>query len=194
MNKAIFLDKDGTLIPDIPYNADPDKITLSDNSIEGLKHLARLGYKLIVVSNQSGIAKGYFSETQFSQVIKRLYELLEAEDILLSGFYYCPHHPDGNKPGYAIDCDCRKPKPGMLQKGASEHELDLTQCWMIGDILNDVEAGNRAGCGTVLINNGNETEWLTRTYRKPDLMCSNINEAAVQVYNHSLSNVGLEQR
>jgi len=194
MDKAIFLDKDGTLIPDIPYNVDPEKIRLSENCIEGLRLLADSGYKLIVVSNQSGIARGYFTEVRFFAVIKRVHELLLAEGITLDGFYYCPHHPEGTIPTYAIDCDCRKPLPGMLNKAADDYELDLAQCWMIGDILNDMEAGNGAGCSTVLIDNGNETEWLPGAYRKPEFTCSNINEAAVYIYNHSFSDVGLEQR
>jgi len=194
MNKAVFLDKDGTLIPDIPYNIDPEKIALSDNSIEGLRLLSAAGYKLIVISNQSGIARGYFSESQFLWVIKTLHELLEAEGIMLDGFYYCPHHPAGIVAKYAIDCDCRKPMPGMLLKAAEGHQLDLKQCWMIGDILNDVEAGNRAGCGSILIDNGNETEWLTGPHRQPYFTCGSINEAAICIRNYSLAHVGLEQR
>jgi len=189
MNRAIFLDKDGTLIPDIPYNADPSKIMLSDNCVEGLRFLADLGYKLIVVSNQSGIACGYFSEARLSDVITRINELLAPENIPLDGFYHCPHHPEGSIPAYTMNCDCRKPMPGMLQQAALDHELDLEQCWMIGDILNDVEAGNRAGCSTVLIDNGNETEWLSGYYRQPSLVCKDINEAAIYIYNHSLLNV-----
>ncbi|MEO3407343.1 HAD family hydrolase [Mucilaginibacter sp. CAU 1740] len=194
MNKAIFLDKDGTLIPDIPYNVDPDKITLTGHCIEGLRILAATGYKLFLVSNQSGIARGYFSEAQLLWAIKRLYELFEAEDIRLDAFYYCPHHPQGTADGYNINCDCRKPMPGMLQSAAMEHQLDLGRCWMIGDILNDVEAGNRAGCNSILIDNGNETEWLEGPYRQPEFSCSNINEAATYIYNYNLSDVGLEQR
>jgi len=194
MNKAIFLDKDGTLIPDIPYNADPEKITLCDNSIEGLRLLADSGYKLIVISNQSGIARGYFTETQFSEVMKRMRELLLTKDIVLDGFYYCPHHPEGLIPEYAISCDCRKPMPGMLQQAATEHTLDLNRCWMVGDILNDVEAGNRAGCSTILIDNGNETEWISGAYRQPEFTCKSINDAATYIYNHSLSDVRLEER
>jgi D-glycero-D-manno-heptose 1,7-bisphosphate phosphatase len=189
MNKAIFLDKDGTLIPDIPYNADPDKITLSNDCIEGLKILMDDGYKLIVISNQSGIARGYFTEKQFAAVIKRVYELLNEQGIALTGFYYCPHHPDGIDMLYGINCDCRKPQPGMLVAAAKEHQLDLSQSWMIGDILNDVEAGNRAGCRTVLIDTGNETEWLEGAHRIPSYKCETINQAATFIHNHTLIDV-----
>jgi D-glycero-D-manno-heptose 1,7-bisphosphate phosphatase len=194
MDKAIFLDKDGTLIPDIPYNVDPSKIQLSDNCITGLKLFADSGYKLIVASNQSGIARGYFTEAQFAEVINRVNELLAVQGILLNGFYYCPHHPEGKNPVYTVNCSCRKPMPGMLQRAAEEHELDLAKCWMIGDILNDVEAGNRAGCKSILIDNGNETEWMAGPYRSPELTCGTIDEAAIYILNHSISDVGLEQR
>lgn len=193
MKKAIFLDKDGTLIPDIPYNADPDKITLCQDCIGGLKMLLDDGYMLIVVSNQAGIALGYFDEKRFGGVARKLYELLGKEGIRLADLYYCPHHPDGTEPGYAIACDCRKPKPGMLLRAAKEHQLDLTHCWMIGDILNDVEAGNRAGCHTIMIDNGNETEWRTERYRRPEFTCKTIDEAAIYIHNKKTLNAAVER-
>jgi D,D-heptose 1,7-bisphosphate phosphatase len=181
MNKAIFLDKDGTLIPDIPYNINPHVITLQPDSIEGLKLLQNEGYLLIIVSNQSGVAKGYFTEEKLQVVEIKIKELLAVNDILLSGFYYCPHHPQGTVKLFNIDCDCRKPMPGMLLKAATEHNIDLTQSWMIGDILNDVEAGSRAGCKTVLIDNDNETEWMPGEHRIPAIICKSINKAAESI-------------
>jgi D,D-heptose 1,7-bisphosphate phosphatase len=178
MNKAIFLDKDGTLIPDIPYNIDPDMITLQPDCIEGLKLLYNEGYLLIIVSNQSGVARGYFTEEKLQAVEIKMKELLAENGILLSGFYYCPHHPQGTVKSFNINCDCRKPMPGMLLKAAAEHNIDLTKSWMIGDILNDVEAGRRAGCKTALIDNGNETEWVPGENRIPAIICKSINEAA----------------
>jgi D-glycero-D-manno-heptose 1,7-bisphosphate phosphatase len=188
MNKAIFLDKDGTLIPDIPYNVDPEQITLSNECIEGLKALLNDGYQLVVVSNQPGIAMGYFTEEQLALVVSWMYELLSKQGVVLTDFYYCPHHPDGT------ECECRKPMPGMLLKAAAEHQLDLSKSWMIGDILNDVEAGARAGCRTILIDNGNETEWLDGPCRTPSYQCETINQAAVFIHNHDMLNVRLEQR
>lgn len=176
-NKAIFLDKDGTLIPDIPYNVNPQLITLQADVIDGLKRLQNEGYLFIIISNQSGVARGYFEEQALEGVEQRLKELLSREGITLSGFYYCPHHADGTVEGYNIDCDCRKPQPGMLLQAANEYDIDLSASWMIGDILNDVEAGNRAGCRTVLINNGNETEWLEGNYRIPSIISGSINQA-----------------
>jgi D-glycero-D-manno-heptose 1,7-bisphosphate phosphatase len=176
--KAIFLDKDGTLLDDIPYNVDPQRMVLSRNAGEGLRLFHELGYQLIVVSNQAGIAKGYFSKEAMLTVEKRLAELLQKEQVNLHAFYYCPHHPHGSVMQYAMYCDCRKPLPGMLVQAAMDHDIDLAASWMIGDILDDVEAGNSAGCRTILLDNGNETEWLISTERKPDLMVPDILAAA----------------
>jgi D-glycero-D-manno-heptose 1,7-bisphosphate phosphatase len=181
MNKAIFLDKDGTLIPDIPYNIDPKKIILQDNAVLGLKKLQDDGFILIIISNQSGVAREYFRENKLLAVVSKIQELFIINNLKLDGFYYCPHHPEGTSPGYNIDCSCRKPAPGLLLKAGTDHQINLKDSWMIGDILNDVEAGNRAGCKTVLIDNGNETEWLRGQYRNPDLTCKTIDEAAEQI-------------
>jgi D-glycero-D-manno-heptose 1,7-bisphosphate phosphatase len=178
MNKAFFLDKDGTLIPDIPYNVNPKLITLQTDSVQGLRRLQDEGYRLIIVSNQAGVAMGYFTEDRLSAVENKIKALFELNGLFLSGFYYCPHHPAGSVKDYAVVCDCRKPMPGMLIKAAAEHNIDITRSWMIGDILNDVEAGNRAGCNSILIDNGNETEWITGEHRVPAMICKNINEAA----------------
>jgi len=181
MAKAIFLDKDGTLIPDIPYNVNPALITIEENAVEGLKGLVNEGYLLIIVSNQSGAARGLFTEDKLAGVEQKIRDLLQVENITLDGFYYCPHHPEGSVRQYAINCGCRKPMPGMILKASAEHDIDLSSSWMIGDILNDAEAGNRAGCKTILIDNGNETEWLQGEYRTPTFVCKSINEAAAHI-------------
>jgi D-glycero-D-manno-heptose 1,7-bisphosphate phosphatase len=176
-NKAIFIDKDGTLIPDIPYNVDHNLITISDNSLEGLRMMQNAGYKLIVVTNQSGVAKGLFRECDLIAVHRKIMSLLRINGILLNGFYYCPHDIDGKVERYKLACDCRKPLPGMLHTAAQDLQLDLAESWMIGDILNDIECGNRAGCRSILIDNNNETEWLEGPFRTPLYTASTINEA-----------------
>ncbi|KAM3094274.1 D-glycero-alpha-D-manno-heptose-1,7-bisphosphate 7-phosphatase [Phormidesmis sp. 146-12] len=181
MVPAVFLDKDGTLIPDIPYNVDPDLITLSFGAEEALRSLHQSGFKLIIVSNQSGVARGFFSETELSFVEQKIRELLDAIDVPLTGFYYCPHHLSGKIAKYAIACNCRKPSPGMLVKAAQKHSIDLQRSWMIGDILNDIEAGHRAGCKTILIDNGNETEWVLSPQRVPHHKVTDLIEAANQI-------------
>ncbi len=178
MKKAVFLDKDGTLIPDIPYNVIPEKITLHESAAEGLRKLQAAGFLFIVISNQSGVARSLFEESALQSVEEKLSDLLEKIGVSLTGFYYCPHHPDGSHPDYSHACDCRKPQPGMLQKAAVEQSIDLAKSWMIGDILHDVEAGNRAGCKTVLIDNGGETEWLSGPFRTPTFTVANLDEAA----------------
>ena len=178
MNRAIFLDKDGTLVVDIPYNVDPARITLYADAGPALRRLRDQGFRLIVISNQAGVARGYFAEDALNQVTTTLRNQLNAWGVALDGVYYCPHHPAGSVPAYAVDCDCRKPMPGLLRRAAHDHAIDLSQSWMVGDILNDVEAGNRAGCRTLLIDRGNETEWLPGSLRTPTATVMSLGEAA----------------
>src|SRR5215216_6470850 len=184
-SKAVVLDKGGTLIEDIPYNVDSDLIRLSDGALEALRMFQEMGYQLIVVTNQSGIARGFFPESALGKLEDRLREILASANIVLNGFYYCPHHPQGKVSEYAFECSCRKPQPGMILRAALDHELDLSASWMIGDILNDMEAGNLAGCRTILLKNGHETEWNITTSRRPDFVVKNLQEAA-QVVNNEL--------
>jgi D-glycero-D-manno-heptose 1,7-bisphosphate phosphatase len=191
INRAIFLDRDGTLIPDVPYNADPDLICLSSSMIKGLKSLTNAGFKLLLVSNQSGIALGRFSLLQLQMMERRLALLLQAQGITIDGYYYGPHHPDALLAEYRKQCSCRKPSPGLLINAAKKHRINLSESWMIGDILDDVEAGNAAGCKTILIDNGNETEWLSGPNRSPDYLAPNINTAAEQILQDSVTNAKL---
>jgi histidinol-phosphate phosphatase family protein len=175
---AIFLDKDGTLLEDVPYNVDPARIALAPGAGEGLRMLGATGSPLIVVSNQPGVALGLFPEAALEGVAKRLGELFALHGATLGGFYFCPHAPaaDGS-----IHCACRKPGDGLLRQAAEAHGLALEGSWMIGDILNDVEAGRRAGCRTILIANGNETHWQPGTLRVPDYIVGRFDEAAAIV-------------
>ncbi len=177
-NRAVFLDKDGTLIEDVPYNVNPDLMRLTSGAVEGLRSLHAAGYKLIIISNQSGVARGYFPEEALLAVEARSRQMLAEMGVVLTGFYYCPHHPDGPVPGYNINCCCRKPEPGLILDAAKEHDIDLASSWFIGDILNDVEAGRRAGCKTVLIDNGNETEWILSPLRLPHYIAADLADAA----------------
>ncbi|QDV36269.1 D-glycero-alpha-D-manno-heptose-1,7-bisphosphate 7-phosphatase [Tautonia plasticadhaerens] len=177
-DRAVFLDKDGTLIDDVPYNVDPALIRLAAGAPEGLRSLHEAGFRLIVVSNQSGVARGLFPEGALGPVRARVEELLAEAGVTLSGFSYCPHHPGGSVPGYAERCDCRKPRPGMLLEAARAMGIDLGRSWLVGDILDDVEAGRLAGCRTVLIDNGNETEWDLTPGRQPHHRAADLSEAA----------------
>jgi histidinol-phosphate phosphatase family protein len=178
---AVFLDKDGTLIDDVPYNVDPCLIRLTDGAVDGLRALHEAGYPLIVVSNQSGVARGLFVEEALRTVERRLRGLLAIDGVPLAGFYCCPHHPNGAIDRYAVDCGCRKPAPGLLQWAARDHDIDLARSWLVGDILHDVEAGRRAGCRTVLLDVSHETEWDLTPLRTPDFMAANLHDAARQI-------------
>ena len=175
---AVFLDKDGTLVVDVPYNVDPDLIRLTPGAVDGLRALHAAGYLLIVVSNQSGVARGYFEESAIEAVEARLRAMLAAAGVPLAGFYYCPHHPDGPVERYAVACECRKPAPGLVERAAREHGIDLGRSWLVGDILHDVEAGRRAGCRTILLDVGHETEWGLTPARTPDFMAPTLLDAA----------------
>jgi histidinol-phosphate phosphatase family protein len=170
MRRAVFLDKDGTLIENVPYNVDPARIRLTPGAAEAVRAFAERGYRIIVVSNQPGVSLKKFPETALVKVRERLRELLPR----LDGFYYCPHAPGEG-------CGCRKPLPGLLEHAAREHGIDLAASWMIGDILHDVEAGRRAGCRTVLLDNGNETLWEITPERVPDHVAYDFAEAVTLV-------------
>jgi D,D-heptose 1,7-bisphosphate phosphatase len=175
---AVFLDKDGTLVPDVPFNVDPERMSLAPGSANGLRLLHNHGYKLIVVSNQSGVARDLFPEAALAVVKKRLGKLLAEVGVPLAGFYYCPHLPTATLPEYAVHCDCRKPQPGMLIRAAFEHDIDLATSWLIGDTLDDVEAGHCAGCQSILLINGGETEWNVTAQRIPECLAPDLGRAA----------------
>jgi D-glycero-D-manno-heptose 1,7-bisphosphate phosphatase len=178
MKKAIFIDKDGTLIKNVPYNIDPELVQLELSVGKALQLLKENGYLLIVISNQDGIAKGFFTWNDLKKVNEAIQRLLAPFNISIDAFYYCPHFKEGAIDIYAFDCDCRKPRPGLLLNAAKENAVDLEGSWMIGDILNDIEAGNSAGCRTILIDNDNETEWLLNEKRTPLFTVHNMMEAA----------------
>jgi D-glycero-D-manno-heptose 1,7-bisphosphate phosphatase len=175
---GVFVDKDGTLVENVPYNVETARIALMPGAVEGLGLLRRAGYRIVVVSNQSGVARGYFSEEALVPVERRIRELLASGGVTLDGFVYCPHHPEGSLSGYALDCECRKPRPGLLVRAAARYEIGLRESWMVGDILDDVEAGHAAGCRSVLVDTGNETEWVWSPARMPDATARDLLEAA----------------
>lgn len=174
------------MIPDIPYNADPSLITLNAFAGEALKKLSDAGFMLMVVSNQSGIAKGYFDISQLEVISTAINRLLKAYEVSITQFYYCPHLKSGRVPEFSFDCSCRKPLPGLITAAIREFDVDAGASWMIGDILNDCEAGKRAGCQTILLDNGNETEWLLNTVRQPDYTVTDLMEAAMIICSNQI--------
>ena len=173
---AIFLDKDGTVIENVPYNVDPAKLRFTPYAIEGLQLLADAGYRLVMITNQPGVGLGLFDEAALTRLQEALTERLTEHGIPLDGFHACTHAPslDPSRPA----CNCRKPAPGLLHQAADEHGLDLARSWMVGDILDDVEAGRRAGCRTVMLDVGNETVWRTSELRVPHHTATDLLGAA----------------
>ena len=147
-SRAVFFDKDGTLIEDVPYNVRPDLIVLKQGAAQIVQNLKKAGFKLFVVSNQSGVARGFFEEKDLEAVRARIEELCAVE---FDGFYFCPHFAEGKVEKYSFACDCRKPAAGMILRAAREHRIDLKSSWVIGDSPKDAEAGRRAGCRTILL-------------------------------------------
>jgi histidinol-phosphate phosphatase family protein len=174
----VFLDKDGTLIENVPYNVDPALVRLTPRADAAVAALHAAGYALVVVSNQPGVGLGLFEASALDMVHARLRELLERAGAPLAGFYFCPHAPG---PDAALMCGCRKPAPGLLLRAAGDLGLDLAASWMVGDILDDVEAGRAAGCRTVLIDNGGETEWRLSPARAPHLVAGDLAAAAAAI-------------
>jgi D-glycero-D-manno-heptose 1,7-bisphosphate phosphatase len=182
-NTAVFFDRDGTLIHDPGYLNHPDQVQVVDGVAEALKEFQLLGYKTIVASNQSGVARGIVTVEMLERIHDRLRELLAVKGATLDAIYYCPYHPDGVVPEYTKDSDWQKPKPGMLVAAAQEMDLDLTRSWMIGDSDRDVEAGRSAGCKTILINSAH-SDPSHRHESKPDFVAVNLREAVNIVKRH----------
>jgi D,D-heptose 1,7-bisphosphate phosphatase len=164
-NKAIFLDRDGTLIEDPGYLNHPEQVKLLEGVAEALIELRNMGYMLIVTTNQSAVARGIVSEKVLGEIHNRLRQLLTERGAYLDQIYYCPYHPDGVIPKYRKESEWRKPNPGMLLAASEEMDIDLSQSWKIGDSSSDIEAGLRAGCKTILVT---RLSRYTTTYGKPD--------------------------
>lgn len=151
-HKAAFFDRDGTLIKDVAYLSDLAAIELLPHVVDFCCALQKKGYLLFVVTNQSGVARGFFDELFVQKTHVYLADLFAKQGVFFTHFYYCPHHPDiGKKQGYQKKCLCRKPSPGMLHKAAKEYDLDLSRSIMFGDKIIDIEAGVAAGCKSFYI-------------------------------------------
>jgi D-glycero-D-manno-heptose 1,7-bisphosphate phosphatase len=167
---ALFIDKDGTLVENVPYNVDPKLLCIMPGAGPALAALAQAGFALVIVTNQSGIARGLFARAQFDVLEQALrHQLLDGYGVTLTDVLLCPHSPDAK--GMPA-CLCRKPAPGMLLRAARLHRLNLAASWMVGDTLDDVEAGHRAGCRAIFFDSGGETVWRRSPMREPDWSCS----------------------
>ncbi|MCH7973732.1 MAG: HAD family hydrolase [Bacteroidetes bacterium] len=152
-NNAIFLDRDGTINDDPGYLGEPNKVVLLPGAGEGLSILKkRYNFKLIVISNQSGIVRGILTNEMVKNINNKINELLEKFNVQIDDFYYCPYHPEFSS---EEECRCRKPSPMLIKVAAVEHNIDLSKSYFIGDMVTDIECGKNAGLKTILVKTGN---------------------------------------
>jgi D,D-heptose 1,7-bisphosphate phosphatase len=175
--RAVFLDRDGTLTLDKGYTYRVEDFRLLDNVVEGLALLRSLGFKLVVVTNQSGIARGMYTEADMQRYNDCLFAALAEHGLEIAGLYHCPYHPDGIG-GYRGDSELRKPAPGMFFQAAREHRLDLSRCFAIGDKKSDIVAGRAAGCRTFLVKTGMAGQGEPDLVAEPDWVVADLLEAA----------------
>lgn len=178
-SRVVFLDRDGTIIEDKVFLGNPDEIEFFPGAIKAIKTLRESGYKIVVISNQSGIGRGILTEKMVKEVNDCLLQRLKENDAPVDALYFCPHHPDDN-------CDCRKPKTGMIKKAATEFKLDLKNAVVIGDHLCDIELGKNIGAKTVLMLTGHGKKEIGESENsgvKPDFVAKNLLEAANWVKN-----------
>ena len=195
---AVFFDRDNTLIVGTDYLGEPDGVKLVPGAAAAVARANHLGYSVVVVSNQSGVARGKFAEADVRAVDARMDALLRAEDAdaAVDHHEFCPHHPDAAVEAYRLRCDCRKPRPGMILKAAAELGLDLSYSWLIGDAPRDIEAGAAAGCRTILFRDpslpaspaAEEAEVV-----KPEFVASTLPEALAYIERHTRRSLHLRE-
>ncbi len=154
LKKAVFLDRDGTLNVEREYLFKIEDLSYIPGAVEAVALLKSAGFLIVVVTNQSGIGRGLYSEPELDQLHAFMQKELEKSSAGIDAYYYCPHHPEYGKGDYLKECACRKPLPGMILQAATELGIDLASSWMIGDKLADVEAGLAAGCSPILVRTG----------------------------------------
>lgn len=182
--EAVFLDRDGTISREVGYIHNVDHLELLPGSARAIRRLNRCGIKVFVVTNQSGVARGYYSEEHVRQVNARLVELLKAEGAELDGIYYCPHHPAEGAGDYTRPCDCRKPEPGMLHQAASNTPIHLRRSFVVGDKMTDMEMAHRVGAKGILVLTGYGPEELERNgdgKSRPDKIVPDLEKAVAWI-------------
>lgn len=181
MKPAIFLDRDGTLLDEVGYVNHISRVRLLPFAVDAVRRINRGGFLAVLVTNQAGVARGYFPESLIHDVHARVQAHMAEGDARLDGVYHCPHHPSVGEPPYRLVCDCRKPKPGLLKRAAADLGIDLTRSYMIGDRFSDVQVGWNAGARGVLVKTGyglgEHTYQANRWPRPPDLVAAHVLEA-----------------
>jgi len=188
MNKAVFLDRDGVITKEPPYYAHRiDQLELIPKSTEAIRLLNKNGFKVIVISNQAGVARGYYQEKDIQIYNNEMKRQLGEKGAYIDAIYYCPHYSEAAIEKYKIDCKCRKPKPGMLTQAEEDLNLNLKHSFLIGDKLSDIEAGYRAGCKTILVLTGQGNDELKKILKmkiKPNYISNNLYTAS-QIINRN---------
>ncbi len=187
--RAVFIDRDGTISEEVGYVNHVSRYKVFPFAAEAVRALHEAGWLAVLVTNQAGVARGYFAEDLIGQVHARLAEELGRGGARLDAIFYCPHHPSVGEPPYRLDCDCRKPKPGLIHTAAREFGLDLARCWMVGDRYSDVELARNAGVRSAFVLTGygrGEFEYQSRAWKhRPDLVAENLLEAARRIVEES---------
>ena len=183
MNRAVFLDRDGTIIVDVGYLDRLERLALFPYTIDAIRLLSRAGFKIVVVSSQAGVAKGLVTEKFLGEAHGLIGRRVEAAGGRIDAFYYCPHLPDAAVVEYRRDCDCRKPKPGMIHSAARDLSLDLSRSFVVGDRWRDIEMGQAAGATGILVETGyGRTEASHRPANlKPVTVVADVIEAATWI-------------
>jgi D-glycero-D-manno-heptose 1,7-bisphosphate phosphatase len=174
VKRGVFLDRDGTLIEEAGYLDTLDRIRLFPYTIDAVRLLNRAGLAVFVVSNQSGVARGFFDEGFVQATHAHLSNTLTSGGAAVDAFYYCPHHPEGTVDAYRRACDCRKPQPGLLERAARDHGIDLRQSFVVGDRANDVETGRAVGARSLLVRTGYGIEHETASRDRATLVVDNL--------------------
>jgi len=177
--RAVFLDRDGTLNIERDLVRTPEDLELIPGAVDALKLLSAAGYALVIVTNQSARARGLLTEDELEAVHASLRATLAASSVELTDIVHCPHHPSAGEPPLRADCDCRKPKPGLIIRAASEHQLDLSSSWLVGDAARDIEAGQRAGLRALLVETGKGAQ--ERAAVDAEIVVADIKAAAERI-------------
>lgn len=164
-NRAVFLDRDGTVAPDVNYCRRPEDFNLFPDAGEAVRLLNINGFKVVVVTNQSGVARGYFTEPMLARIHQKMIKQFQEQQAVIDAIYYCPHHPDDG-------CECRKPKTALFLRAARENDIDFTQSYVVGDLPIDIKAGKTLGCKTILVTTGPNKE--------PDILPDYVSSGLLQ--------------
>ena len=177
LRPAVFIDRDGVINEERNYVHQISEFAFLPGAIEGLKKLQDLGYALVVVTNQAGIAKGFYTEADFERLTNHMLQKLLKDGVKISGVYHCPHHPNGVVTKFTVFCECRKPRPGMLLRAANDLGVLMEKSILVGDKISDIEAGFAAGITTnILVESGHEIEEASKDVAT--VVCKNLDDAA----------------